>query len=245
MIFLFTDFGSSDIYVGQVKAVLLASMPAVPIIDLLHDIPNHNVESGAHLLSALTEFLPESATVMAVIDPGVGSSRRPVVMQADGRWYVGPDNGLLSVVAARAIQSRVWEIAWRPEHLSDSFHGRDLFAPVVAMLENNERQAGAFKETERLRVQLDENDLEQVIYVDHYGNAMTGLRAERVPKSAMLVANGRHLAYARTFSDVPPGVPFWTSNSLGLVEIALNGERADACLGLSAGCPVQLLNAAD
>src|SRR5262245_57403907 len=100
MIVLFTDFGADDLYVGQVKAALLSEFPAAVIVDLLHDAPNFRVEPSAHLLAALQERFPRGGVFLAVIDPGVGGAREAVVVQADGRWYVGPDNGLLSVVAA-------------------------------------------------------------------------------------------------------------------------------------------------
>src|SRR5215510_10038563 len=102
MIFLFTDFGSADIYVGQVKAVLAERAPRVPVIDLLHDAPPFNIRAGAHLLAALSTRIPRGSVTMAVVDPGVGGRREAVAVLADGRWFVGPDNGLLSVLAARA-----------------------------------------------------------------------------------------------------------------------------------------------
>ena len=115
MIFLFTDFGAADIYVGQVKAVLLAHAPKVPVIDLLHDAPQFNVKAGAHLFAALAVRLPRDSITMAVVDPGVGGPREPVAVLADGRWFVGPDNGLISVAAARAMKRGVYSIGWRPK----------------------------------------------------------------------------------------------------------------------------------
>ena len=106
MILLFTDFGADDIYVAQVKAVL-AQQPGTPILDLLHRVPNFNARAGAHLLAALQERFPAGSVFLAVIDPGVGSERDAVVVEADDKWYVGPDNGLLSVVAARGFTFRI------------------------------------------------------------------------------------------------------------------------------------------
>lgn len=241
MILLFTDYGGSDIYVGQLKVALLGRAPDARIIDLLHEVPNFDARLGAHLLAALSRAGEEASITLAVVDAGVGSARRPVVMHADGRWYVGPDNGLLSVVAARARACRLWRIDWRPEHLSSSFHGRDLFAPVAAMLERNEWWPGALTEVERLEVAFDETDLPQVIYIDHYGNAMTGMRAGAVPHSALLAVAGHRLRHARVFSEVSAGTPFWYENSVGLVEIAVNCGSAAKQLGLSPGSPVQSL----
>ena len=109
-IFLYTDFGSADVYIGQVKAVLHAEAPGSPVIDLLNDAPDFDVAANAHLLAALAQRLPPAAVTLAVVDPGVGSPRGAVAVEAAGRWFVGPDNGLLSVVAARARGSRCFSL---------------------------------------------------------------------------------------------------------------------------------------
>ena len=122
MILLFTDFGSADLYVGQVKAVLTQHAPTIRTIDLLHDAPAYDIRGAAHLLAALVSFQPSDCVVMAVVDPGVGGPRQALAVEADGRWYVGPDNGLLSVVVARARTCHFWRITWTPGWLSNSFH---------------------------------------------------------------------------------------------------------------------------
>src|SRR5262245_43152944 len=132
MIVLFTDFGADDIYVAQAKAVLFEQAPGTLVLDLLHNVPNFDAKAGAHLLAALQSQFPAGCVFLAVVDPGVGSMRDATLLEADGKWYVGPDNGLLSVVAARAAKARNWRIIWRSQALSSSFHGRDLFAPVAA-----------------------------------------------------------------------------------------------------------------
>lgn len=242
MIYLFTDFGSHDIYSGQVKAALLRGLPIAVIVDLLHDVPDQNVLAGAHLLAALSRSLPDQEAVfLTVVDPGVGGMRRPVVLLADDRWYVGPDNGLLSVVRQRSEQWRIWEIVWRPQALSATFHGRDLFAPIAAMLASGARWEGALQEVSGLEVELDATDLQQVIYIDHYGNAMTGIRQDVLPCDAKLTVSGHELIYAPMFSAVPAGGLFWYENSLGLVEIAGNCCRAADLLGLAVGATVNVI----
>src|SRR5215472_5415243 len=174
IIVLFTDFGADDIYVGQIKAALLKELsPNSIIVDLLHSVPPFKVRAGAHLLAALQSRFPAGAVFVAVVDPGVGTSRDAVVLQADDKWYVGPDNGLLSVVAARASQSHASRIVWRPQRLSASFHGRDLFAPVAVRIAQNRLPADWLEESEALRVELGPADLPEVVYIDHYGNALT------------------------------------------------------------------------
>ena len=138
-ILLFTDFGPADIYVGQVKWVLAERAPEVPIVDLLHDAPPFNIAAGAHLLAALAIRMRAGDVMIAVVDPGVGGARAAVAVRAGERWFIAPDNGLISVAAARAEETEVFSIAWRPEFLSASFHGRDVFAPVAAMLACGDR----------------------------------------------------------------------------------------------------------
>lgn len=239
MILLFTDFGSSDIYIGQVKAKLASLVPAACVIDLLHDVPNFDACAGAHLLAALHESLPLSSVTMAVVDPGVGSARQPVVVEADGRWYVGPDNGLLSVITGHAETSRVWRINWLKPHVSDSFHGRDIFAPVVAMLERQEWQPEVLSPQDRLDVMLDPRGVEKVIYIDHYGNAMTGISGENVDDAAVLNLGDQSFHYARVFSEVLVGEAFWYRNSIGLVEIAMNCMNAAQRLNIKVGDAVR------
>ncbi|MHB8666359.1 MAG: SAM hydrolase/SAM-dependent halogenase family protein [Burkholderiales bacterium] len=233
---MFTDFGSGDIYVGQVKAVLERLAPGIAVIDLLHDAPAFNARAGAHLLAALVGRFAPGSVFLTVVDPGVGGARSAVVLQADDRAYVGPDNGLLSVVAARAHKRECRNVAWRPPQLSASFHGRDLFAPVAAALAAQGRLPEAWSERCRgLGVDFGGDDLPEIIYIDHYGNAHTGLRARATVTAASLVVGARPLAYARVFSEVPAGEAFWYENSLGLVEIAVNCGSAAQLLGLKIG----------
>jgi S-adenosylmethionine hydrolase len=239
-IHLFTDFGAADIYVGQVKLALHESAPGAAIIDLLHEAPSCNVRASAHLLAALAERIPAGSVVMAVVDPGVGGMRQPVVVHADGRRFVGPDNGLLSVIADRARDMRTFAIDWRPERLSASFHGRDLFAPVAGMLARGDLDAGWLAPKTGLDVRFGADDLPEVIYIDHYGNALTGLRADRVERDARMTIVEHRIAHARVFSEVAPGELFWYENSLGLVEIAANSGSAAHRLGLRVGQPVRV-----
>jgi S-adenosylmethionine hydrolase len=242
MLVLFTDFGADDIYVAQVKAVLARHAPAgTPVLDLLHRVPSFDARAGAHLLAALQAWFPPGSVFLSVVDPDVGSARDAVVLEAGDKWYVGPDNGLLSVVAARAGRARSWRIVWRPQDLSASFHGRDLFAPVAAWLAGRNLDADKIEESPALNVRLGAGDLAEVIYIDHYGNALSGLRSGSVSRSARIEVGGRVLAYARVFSDVPPGSAFWYEDSIGLVEIAVARGSAAELLGLRVGDPIRVI----
>jgi S-adenosylmethionine hydrolase len=245
MIVLFTDFGPAGPYVGQLHGVLADQAPGVPIIDLMSDAPPCDPTSGAYLLAALAEGFPAGAVFLAVVDPGVGSDRAALALSAGGRWYVGPDNGLLAPLAKRDATAEAWEITWRPEVLSASFHGRDLFAPVAAMLARGEAPPGRRVvpgTTGRLPIVGADwpDDLGRIVYVDVFGNAMTGLRAAGLAAEARLVAAGQHLPRARTFSDLPAGEAFWYANANGLAEIAVNRGSAARELGLAPGSPVRV-----
>lgn len=241
MIALFTDFGLAGPYTGQVKAVLHRIAPGVPVIDLFANLPAAKPRPAAYLLAAYGPWFPPGTVLLAVVDPGVGGARAAVVVEADGRFYVGPDNGLFELVLRRAGDARASEILWRPEQLSASFHGRDLFAPVTARLAAGTLPSGALRGTQIGRFPDWPDDLPEIVYIDGYGNAMTGLRALALPRQARLCVSAHELTRARTFSDLPPGAAFWYENSNGLAEIAVNAGRADRTLNLSVGTPVAML----
>jgi S-adenosyl-L-methionine hydrolase (adenosine-forming) len=240
MIVLFTDFGLEGPYTGQVKAVLHREAPAVPVVDLFADAPAGKPKPAAYLLAAYGIWFPPGTVLLGVVDPGVGSARGAIILEADDRWYVGPDNGLFELVRRRARATRTWDIAWRPPEMSASFHGRDLFAPVASRLACGVFPSEPPRSSEMGGYPDWPDDLAEVVYIDRYGNAMTGLRAALLDKKTHLRAAGHDLARARTFSDVPPGVPFWYENSNGLAEIAVNGGRAEAALCLAVGSSITI-----
>ena len=241
MIILFTDFGYASVYVGQVKSVLYQHAPRVGQIDLLHDAPAFNIKASAHLLAALAPQFPPDSVFLTVVDPGVGSAREAAMVFADGRWFVGPDNGLLSVVAARADKPKFWLIHWRPRKLSHTFHGRDLFAPIAAFIAKDEFPRDKMDETTSLRVQLGAQDLAEIIYIDNYGNAMTGMRAKSLKFDNQLLVHGGRLRRATIFADVPGGTPFWYENCVGLAEIAISCGNAAQELDLKIGDAVEVV----
>ena len=244
MIALFTDFGLAGPYAGQVKAVLRRLAPHVDIIDLFADAPAHDPKASAYLLPAYVDAFPAGTVFLCVVDPGVGGGRAPLVLRADGRWYVGPDNGLFELVCRRARRDTVWwKITWRPQRLSASFHGRDLFAPVAARLVLGHSPDDFGRAVRSVR-RLDwPDDLAEVVYVDGFGNAVTGLRAAAVAEDAELMVGAQRLRRAATFLEVPLGQAFWYENASGLVEFAVNQGRADRSLGVSVGSGVNFANA--
>ncbi|HXQ52054.1 MAG TPA: SAM-dependent chlorinase/fluorinase [Stellaceae bacterium] len=238
MIVLFTDFGLAGPYTGQMKAALARDAAGVPVIDLFADAPSRDPRAASYLLAAYAAWFPAGTVFLAVVDPGVGGARAALAALIDGRWFVGPDNGLFEIALRRAAAAQVWEIAWRPETLSASFHGRDLFAPVAALIARGEAPSWTRRDAASARRPLWPDDLAAIVYVDHYGNAITGLRASVLPAGARLQTGGRAIPRARTFSDAAPGEALWYENANGLAEIAVNLGHADAALGLAVGSPV-------
>jgi hypothetical protein len=244
MIVLFTDFGATGPYVGQVRAVLAREAPGAPVIDLLHEAPAMNPRASAYLLAALAPAVKGDAAFVCVVDPGVGTARRALALKADGRWYVGPDNGLLDVVALRAGSAEWWEIQWRPQELSNTFHGRDLFAPVAARLARGEAPPGARCDSP-LPARNWPADLAEVVYLDPYGNAATGLRAKIVGPEVVLQANRRCFQPVTTFGDAPAGTAIWYENSNAHAELAISEGSAAGSCGLTIGAKVSVLEECD
>jgi S-adenosylmethionine hydrolase len=239
MIVLYTDFGPGGPYVGQMHALLAQQAPGTTVIDLFHDLPRHDIRAAAYLLPAYTRGFPPGTVHVCVVDPGVGSTRRALIVQADHRWYVGPDNGLFHVLTRRARELECLEIRWRPQQLSASFHGRDLFAPVAAQLAR-----GLIPASVPVALTPPDSDwpedLPQVLYIDHFGNAITGLRADRLAQDARLQIGNTTLARARTYSETGEGEGFWYENANGLVEIAVNQGHASKQFRIAIGDPVRV-----
>ena len=239
MIVLFTDFGTDGPYTGQVQARLQQQAPGVPVISLFSDLVPWDVQAAAYLLPAYTAGFPPATVFLCVVDPGVGGQRPGVVVKADDRWYVGPNEGLFALLARRATHVECRELP-EPVGASSSFHARDVFAPVAALL-----ATGATVDAETVSAGCLEkpdwpDDLFRVCYIDRYGNAITGVRASMIDTSQVLSVNGHRLRSARTFSDVAPGDAFWYGNSNGLVEVAVNRGRADQVLGIEVGTVISL-----
>jgi S-adenosylmethionine hydrolase len=236
LIILLTDFGHQGPYLGQMTSVLYREAPAIPVLNLFADLPAFNPRASAYLIAAYVDEFPPDSVFLGVVDPGVGTAaRQPIVVRADQRWFVGPDNGLFNIICKRANDFRRWRVTYRPPRLSASFHGRDLFAPVAARLAMGHGVPGEPLADSSPPWHSWPDDLCEVVYVDHFGNAMTGLRAQVIDHHDVLILKGFEVSYARTFGEAPSGQPFWYENANGLVEIALKEDRASGRLGLAAG----------
>jgi S-adenosyl-L-methionine hydrolase (adenosine-forming) len=242
MILLFTDFGLTGPYTGQMKAVLARHAPGVVVIDLMADAPAFAPRPAAYLLAALADQLPPPCVFLCVVDPGVGTARRPIALNADGKIFVGPDNGLPELVRRRGQAVEAVEILWRPARLSASFHGRDLFAPIAARLAMQgwdivTAGGAGFRPLPQTDIAQDDwpDDWPAAVYVDPYGNVMSGVRAASVAPDATFQVGDVLLPRARTFADVPPGAGLVYENSCGLLEISVNSGSAAAAYGLKIG----------
>ncbi len=240
MLFLFTDYGLQGPYTGQVTTVLGVLCPSVRVINLMADAPAYNPKASAYLLNALSGSLPDDSIILAVVDPGVGGfDDKPVVLKVDTRWHVGPDNGLFDIVARTAAEFEAWEIVWRPEELSNSFHGRDLYAPVCAMIANKDELP--VRRIDWIDRHSWPDNLQEIIYIDYFGNCMTGIRSDSIADSQTLTVAAHTVRYAQTFSAVQINQLFWYRNSAGLIEIAANRFHAGEMLGVGIGARVEVV----
>jgi S-adenosylmethionine hydrolase len=253
LIALLTDFGYSDAYVGVMKGVILARCGHARLLDLTHGVAPQDVLAGALQLASAVPYCPPDTVFLAVIDPGVGSSRRPLCVRSGGRLFVGPDNGLLWPAATGCGTPEAFHLD-RPEHWlpppGATFHGRDLFAPVAAMLALGrapEALGSPVPDPVRLELPrpapLPDGARGEVLLVDHFGNAVTNLGPDDLhrpaPDSVTFRIGERALQGPAThYGAVPQGEPVVVLGSLGFYEIALHGGDAARKLNLRRGFPV-------
>jgi S-adenosyl-L-methionine hydrolase (adenosine-forming) len=254
VITLTTDFGHEGPFVGVMKGMVLGRFPAAHLVDLTHEILAHWPAEAGFWLSRTYRYFPAGTVHVAVVDPGVGTSRNNLVVEADGHVFLAPDNGLLAPVVARAGQARIIRIGagelarlgvQRP---SATFHGRDIFAPVAAELAAGRvrpEHLGTPIET-LVPSWVDEPAVEArsvagvVITLDHFGNLITNIDAGLIERFRLpLVHAGNHaFTLLRTYADTRPGEYLALINSFGVIEIARAENSAAEGLGLSRGAPV-------
>lgn len=235
MIVLFTDFSLLGPFVGQLKSAIFQVNPSSKILDLMHDAPVYDIKHSAYLLSSLIEYYPIGTVFCCVVDPGVGTERRNIVVKADANYYVGPDNGLFEYICRTSTDLTYYKIIWRPERLSSTFHGRDIYAPVAAQIEQaNLESLEEVKPIDIIRFSWP-NDLYEVIYIDHFGNLMTGIRATSVSREKILQVLGVNVCYAETYAEMPENKLCWYVNSNRLVEIGLPQDNAAVTYSIRIG----------
>ncbi|MDF1501605.1 SAM-dependent chlorinase/fluorinase [Roseisolibacter sp. H3M3-2] len=240
---LLTDFGTADGYVAELKGVLLSQAPGVTVVDASHDVPAHDVESGRLALARYWRRFPPGTVHVAVVDPGVGGGRAALAVESDGRFLVGPDNGVLSP-ALLAAGARVVTLPV-PPRAAPTFHGRDLFAPAAARLALGEpldalgtpADEPLVRRTPEARRLADGAIEGAVIAIDRFGNAVTNLLSFG---GGAIEVDGRRVEVRRVYEDVAPGAPVALVGSNGLLEIAVREGSAAGQLGLARGTRVVL-----
>ena len=255
VIALLSDFGERDHYVGAMKGVMLEYQPDAQIIDISHDVTPGDIVEGAWILAAAWRDLPQGTVVVAVVDPGVGSERRPIGIRIRGRQAVGPDNGLLELVTrdpgdardALAVELTVRAL-WR-HPISPVFHGRDIFVPIAAALAAGTplREVGdAIDSIIPLPIarpgRTADGVIGHVIHVDRFGNVVTDIPRDMVPRGAISVGAGTVLVtkVVQYYKQIPEGDVALLINSAGHLEIAMNGSRAADAIKVRRGDAVEL-----
>jgi S-adenosylmethionine hydrolase len=238
---LFTDFGVGSHYIGQVKSRLYAEGVTQPIIDLCADAPAFDSFASAYLLASFIEYLPRHTAVIAVVDPGVGSDRRALLSRCDDHWLLGPDNGLLSLTISRAKKVLIQTIHLEIRAQSNTFHGRDLFAPATAFLCNGASVPGEVVDRASVVGADWPTSLYQIVYIDNYGNAVSGIFGDAVSTDMRLKIHDVEIHYAQTFSAVKQGSCFWYVNANNLVEVAVNCGMASRQMNLTVGSEIELI----
>ena len=251
---LLTDFGTADYFVGALKGAVLASNPSAQVVDITHEVPPYDVESGAFTLRGAFETFPEGTMHVGVVDPGVGSARRGIAVEGRGHTFVGPDNGLFGHVYERVRPFRVFQLTNRNffrREVSPTFHGRDIFAPVAGALSRGVSAQDLGPEVfdfVRLPSAAPERAADgtlvgAVIHVDHFGNLVTNITPaefddDAIERGARLRLAGREVRrFRRFFAEDAEGVgePFAVWGSAGLLEVAIFRDSAARVLGVKRG----------
>jgi S-adenosyl-L-methionine hydrolase (adenosine-forming) len=255
VIALLTDFGTRDHYAGTMKGVMLGICPDATLVDISHDVPAHDVLAGALELAAACPYFPSGTIFLAVVDPGVGSSRRGIAAEADDFRFVAPDNGVLTGVLDEHPPKRVVELTERKyarPTVSRTFEGRDRFAPAAAWLARGidltalGRPAGAIHRLEIPQPRVESDRIEgEVVRVDHFGNLITNIRRktfEALAAGPLDIRVGAHQVprVVSTYADAPRGEVCALFGSTDHLEIAVSGGSAGAALDLRRGAAVHV-----
>jgi len=255
MITLLTDFGLTDQYVGVMKGVIATIAATVPVVDITHEVPAFSINQAAFLLDQSWRYFPKGTIHVAIVDPGVGSERRPLLIEAEGHYFIGPDNGLLSfALLTDKPKTRVLNEPkyWLPAP-SSTFHGRDIFAPVAAHLAAGVRPAklgkliaDPMRSTGLLPIRTSRRTYSgTVLHVDRFGNLITNFRITEFttlrnrPFTFVAGMNEVEL-FSSTYANCPPEQLCLIAGSSGYYELSiLNGSAAQKT-GLVPGSPVEL-----
>lgn len=252
---LTTDFGTSDHFAGVMKGVILGICPNAAIVDISHEVKPFEIAQGAFLLAQAYPYFPRGTVHVAIVDPGVGTARRPLLVEAAGQYFIGPDNGVLAMVYSGVAHKarHITNDKYFLQPVSRTFHGRDVFSPVAAHLASGVRPARfgkvvddhwkpAYDKPQRSAKRVWSG---VVLHVDRFGNLITNLHTRDFPefgaKPFELAIGTRKLdRLAGNYAEMEPGEPFVIVGSSGFLEVAVNQGSAAKHLGCGPGAPCDL-----
>lgn len=242
-IVLATDYGLDGPYVGQLKSVIYQLAPNAKVIDIIHNLPACNPEASAYLLASFIGNIPHNSIIVGVVDPGVGSDREPIIIEGDGYTFVGPNNGLFAIAARKLNSIGISKIVINEEPFSNTFHGRDIFAPYAAKLAMDLNLSHEVMCVDSLIGAKWPDNLLEIIYIDKFGNAISGLSfdGKEIDKSMKCLINNYELKHNDSFFRAEDKECFWYCNSNNLLEIAANKKSAENLLKISIGSKLNLI----
>lgn len=255
---LTTDFGTQDAYVAAMKGVILGIQPTVRMVDITHEVTPQDVMEAAYVLRGAVPFFPPETIHLVVVDPGVGTDRRPVALRHEEQWFVGPDNGLFTLLLDGSAPDELVVLDrpayWRTPELSATFHGRDLFAPVAAHLASGRGLHEVGSPAEGLSplhwalpIEDDEGLRGWVVHIDRFGNCMTNIPRDRFEARRRgrpikgYAGSATFEALRPTYGAVPAGEALLLFGSGGTLEVAVNGGNASSLLGIRRGDPIHII----
>ena len=259
IISLLSDFGSKDPYVAEMKAVILSIHPQARIVDITHEIEKFNIRMGAFVLASAAPYFPAGTIHVAVVDPGVGTKRHPIIVETKRSYYVGPDNGLLMLAAQKEAVDHVYHVN-NPQYMlprvSRTFHGRDIFTPVAAHLAKGSPPSDFGPEIhdyvlpEFAKPHVRKGELfGEVLHIDDFGNVVSNISAEDLEKmgiregcSLRVKLNGETLALklCSAYGEVPAKTPLAIIGSSDFLEVSVNQESASRMFKAKIGDPLRV-----
>ena len=254
IISLLSDFGHKDPYVAEMKAVILSISPQARIVDVTHDVEKFSIRMGAYALASAAPYFPPNTVHVAVVDPGVGTERRPIIAETRRSLYVGPDNGLLMLAANKEKIVNVYTIdnpKYMLSNVSKTFHGRDIFAPAAAHLATGNKPSDFGPEIhdyvfpEFAKPSLKQGELVgEVLHIDDFGNIISNILAEDLERAGFregdsllvtLASKTLNMLFCSAYGQVPVGAPLALIGSSNFLEVAVNQRSASAIFNVKVG----------
>ncbi len=259
IITLTSDFGKKDGYVAAMKGIILSiAPPSIRLVDISHDIAPQDIMEAAYVLKSSAPYFPDGTIHLSVIDPGVGTRRRPIAVRHGTHWFVGPDNGLITLALDTDVADEMVELNnkrfWRATGVSSTFHGRDIFGPAAAHLACGAGLQELGSPIDRMQplhwaLPIADNQGVRgwVMHIDRFGNCITNVTEDiltsdrRGREIKCYVGNAILSSIHQTYADVMPGEPVSLFDSNGNLEIAVNSGNAAELLGIVKGSPISLV----